>query len=74
MIIITYRQLLQLEKGIIMKDIIRTQIRLDASDYKMLKKLSYLKDVSINSLMAQGVKEFVEKDKKLLQNADIVVT
>lgn len=57
-----------------MKDIVRTQIRLNSDDYKLLKKLAYLKDVSINSLMAQGVHEFVEKDKKLLQNADIVLT
>ena len=57
-----------------MKKRIATQIRMNESDYKKLKKLAYLREVSINSLMETSIKEFLEKDKKILQNADIVLT
>lgn len=56
------------------ENMIATQIRMDESDYNKLKKLAYLRDISINRLMVEGIKEFLEKDKKLLLNADIVLS
>jgi predicted HicB family RNase H-like nuclease len=56
------------------KDIVRSQIRIEESDHKMLRKLAYLKKKSINTLMQEGIKEYLKKEKELLKNADIVVT
>jgi hypothetical protein len=54
-----------------MKNIVRTQIRLDADDYKMLKKLAYLKRRFHKLADGPGVKNLWKKTKDIA-NADIV--
>lgn len=43
---------------------VRTQLRLPADIYEILREKSYKEKVSLNSLIVQAVNNFVEKSKE----------
>ena len=48
-------------------------VRIEDENHKKLKKLSYLLDTPMNVLIRQAVNEKLNKDDKLLTNAQIVI-
>lgn len=52
----------------------KTMIRLHENEYRLIRKLAYLKEMSMNSLIELSIKEMIAKDKKMLTNADVVIS
>lgn len=55
-----------------MKEETKTCIRLETKLYRDVRKLSYLHEKSINKIINCAVREYVEQNKKVLTNAEIV--
>ena len=57
-----------------MADVTIMSVRIPSHEHKMLRKLAYLKEVSLNGLIVSAIKKSIQDEKKLLSNADVVVS
>jgi hypothetical protein len=49
-------------------------LRIEEQDHKVLKKIAFLRCISLSKLLRESVKESIKKHKKMLTKSDIMIS